>query len=208
MDYTLLKKEIETKTLLKGTKQGHALKFLKLLYDNTNGVSNLNELPIQYLNRFFKSAQTRIVVIKELLNGGFIEKTDNYIVGTKSKSYRISNQYLPDEKKSQLSIMKINIDGTIDEDVFFNAKPGPEGYEEMFGLDKKEVIFKYKGFGDDLKYIVTKEQKEQVKEIKKTFGKYLHQAGFIDACKEKGIDEKLAWFFFNKIQNNNQSNDI
>lgn len=123
MDLNKIKQELITKTSFKGSKLNHSIRFIKMLHDGANGITNLKELPTAYLNKFFKSSSTRNIVINKLLDTGFIERTDGYIVGAKSKSYRLVNQYLPDHKKSNLSIMKINVDGSIDEDIFSNAKP-------------------------------------------------------------------------------------
>lgn len=188
----------------------HSIKLCKFLYDNADGVTtNLVETCITFLNGIFKNPKTRDTCLNKLKEGGIIENTDSYIVGSKCKTYRLSNKYLPVDKQSKYTIQDImkgkeflNDDGSVNEDIFFKAVPGPKGYDQMFGKeDSITVTFKFKGFGDDLTYTITKQQKETVKEIFEMFGANIHEQAFIDACSKKDIDGKLAWYLYSKKLN-------
>jgi hypothetical protein len=198
----LVNKEPNT---FKGAKLNHSLRFIKMLQDHANGISNLKELPIKYLNLFFRSANTRGIVIEKLIELSVIERTDGYIPGAKSKSYRLTNDYLPENKKSNMSIMKMNIDGSVDEDVFFNATNGPKGYVEMFGEPadtSKTITIRYKGFGEPEEITFTKDDNKIVKEVKDNLGEVYLEDIFVGSLMNRGFSKTKAWFYYRKYNNN------
>lgn len=194
----------------------HSLRFLKLLRGHADGVTNKKEFTNEYLDKYFCSNTTRSKVLKVLKEEGIIESTKSYIVGVKGKEYRLHNDYLPEELKSNYMINPLNINdvlsnanGSVDEDVFFNATPGPEGYKEMFGEDvveppvlEKEYTFLYKGIpGNFVTETITIEDKEIVKSIKESLGDSFLESLFTEECLSQGISKEKAWFFFNKLLN-------
>jgi len=192
----------------------HALRFLKLLRGHADGVTNKKEFTSEYLDKYFCSNVTRNKVLKVLKEEGIIEVTKSYITGIKGKEYRLHNDYLPEELKSNYMINPLNLNdvlsnpnGSVNEDVFFNATPGPEGYKEMFGEDvveppvlEKEYTFLYKGF-KEVTETITIGDKEMVKSIKESLGDSFLESLFTEECLKVGISQEKAWFFFNKLLN-------
>jgi hypothetical protein len=215
----LLNEKFKTKT-----KEGrdtanyqHALRFIELLKKHADGVTNKKQLTQDYLDKYFRSAATRGKVIKILKELGIIESSKSYVTGVKGKDYRLHNDYLPEELKSKYMINPLDINkllsnpnGTVEEEAFFKASPGPKGYSEMFGGDteipiqemftstiptSKDYTFMYRGIYEVTRTI-TAEDKEIVKEIISSNPETLLESVFMDECLTKGIDKEKSWFIF------------
>lgn len=188
----------------------HAMRFVDLLRRQANGVSNKKEFTNEYLDNFFRSNATRNAVIKVLKEEGIIEVTKSYITNVKGKEYRLHNDYLPDDLKSKYCIDPFNLDsdiksnpnGSVEEDMFFKAKPGPEGFVQMFGdsadQDTKTITVSYKGFGAPEEVTFTKEDKDIVKEVRSSL-EFETEDSFVSACMQRGFSKTKAWYFYFKI---------
>jgi hypothetical protein len=143
-----------------GAKLTHSIKLCSYLYKHANGVTNIvNILNKDLEKNFFKSPRYLNLCLTKLKEFGVIQSLSGYTVGKSPKGYRLSNDYLPVEKQSIYKIEQLMMgkeflskDGVnIDEDTFFNTKPGPEGFVKMFGepveepIQEKEII-DFKGF--------------------------------------------------------------
>lgn len=209
----------KTKEGINSANYEHALRFIELLRSVADGVTNKKEFTGEYLKDYFSSKGTKDSVIKVLKEEGVIEVTKSYTKGVKGKEYRLHNDYLPEDLKSKyminpldLNILLSNPNRSVDEDVFFNTTPGPEGFVQMFGeptiqeepkdkpiQEEKEYTFLYKGFKEFTR-VITIQDKEIIKEIKYSLGESFLEAQFIDECLERGIDKEKAWFFYSKLK--------
>lgn len=132
-----------------GAKLNHSIKLCVYLYKNTNSITNMVEISDKILvSNFFKNAGYKHKCITKLKEYGIIESLPGYIVGRKPKGYRLSNDYLPVDKQSGYKMEQLIMGRdflskngiNIDEDTFFNTKPGPEGFVLMFGEPENEDI--------------------------------------------------------------------
>jgi hypothetical protein len=178
-----------------GAKLSHSIKLCSYLYKHANGVTNIVGILNKDLEKnFFKSPRYLNTCLTKLKEFGVIESLSGYTVGKSPKGYRLSNDYLPADKQSSYKIEQLMMgkeflskDGVnIDEDTFFNTKPGPEGFVKMFGEPvekiKEKQIIDFKGFK---KVEIDKVSPEDISLFKTK----------INQLKEQGIEPSESIFY-------------
>jgi hypothetical protein len=198
----------------------------RLLYHADGKMSNIFKIPFSRIKDEYygKGYNTTRKSINRLLELGIIECDEQYIPKNQPLGYRISNDYLPIEKQSTTILTKykereMDIKTIIEEDDFFAAPPGPEGYELLTGNiitdvieeesvpipDTKEVKFLYKNFIDTTQTFTTSD-KEIVKEVFKSLLPHPNEEQVVFQCGRRGVNKEKTWYIFNALYSKLESN--
>lgn len=197
----------------------HVNNLLELLKTKADGISNMVGIPSTVLTKMFHSGDTRNICMKKLKELKVIEEDPYYSAGNqpgttkRTKRYRLHNDYLPEDKKSNLSMKAMNMSDIITEDEFWAMEPG---FVKMFGdpeLQKEEVmvetiqepkdyvekLYSHKGIGEPELIRIYKKDIELFKQTRIAFEEEIGEPwedGLITECIVAGIKKEVAQYLY------------